>query len=171
MARRRRRYKVRTLIEKYPPSEPCSCEICRAYCRRPGWWSVEQAARAFEAGYGGRMMLELSPELTFGVLSPAFRGCEGSIATQEYAHNDCNFLYKGGCELFGTGYQPLECRFCHHDRPGMGPQCHADLEADWHTPAGQQLVAEFLKGRSLSAPDMFRIHRNLYRHAGVRGRF
>jgi hypothetical protein len=37
----------------------------------------------------------------------------------------------------------LECRFCHHDRPGCGEACHADLEKDWDTPAGQQLVMEW----------------------------
>ena len=38
--------KKRSLEEKYPPSEPCACEICRAYCARPGWWTVEEARRA-----------------------------------------------------------------------------------------------------------------------------
>jgi len=63
------------LEEKYPPSEPCSCEICRAYCSRPGWWSVSEAAKAVNAGLYNRMMLELSPDLRLGVLSPAFYGC------------------------------------------------------------------------------------------------
>lgn len=46
--------------EKYPPSEPCCCKICRSYCIRPGWWTVEEAERALNAGYGARMMLEIS---------------------------------------------------------------------------------------------------------------
>ena len=46
------------------------CEVCLTYCARPGWWTVEEAARAMDAGYSDRMMLEISPELTFGVLSP-----------------------------------------------------------------------------------------------------
>lgn len=133
-----------SLREKYPPSEPCSCVICRAYCLRPGWWTVEEAAKALKAGYGNRMMLELSPELTFGVLSPAFKGCERNIALQELSHNGCNFLKNGLCELHGTGYEPLECRFCHHLRPGLGQKCHADLERDWHTPAGQALIKKWL---------------------------
>jgi hypothetical protein len=58
----------KTLLEKYFPSEPCSCEICLGYCARPGWWTVEQAA-AIEAGFDNRIMLEIAPELTFGVLS------------------------------------------------------------------------------------------------------
>ena len=76
-----------TLHEKYPPSKPCSCGICTAYCSRPGWWTVQEAASAFAAGYGGRMMLELSPDRSFGVLSPAFSGCEGMFAFQEFARN------------------------------------------------------------------------------------
>jgi hypothetical protein len=91
------------------------------------------------------MMLEMSPELTFGVLSPAFKGCEGAFAAQLFAKRGCTFLKDERCELFGTGFQPLECRFCHHDRPGMGPRCHADLEKDWNTPAGRGLVVRWSK--------------------------
>jgi hypothetical protein len=53
----------KTLHEKYPPSEPCTCEICLSYCARPGWWTVEEAASALEAGYGNRMMLEIALNL------------------------------------------------------------------------------------------------------------
>lgn len=142
MKRKKRR---RSLYEKYPPSEPCCCEICRAYCMRPGWWTVEQAKKAIDAGYGPRMMLELAPELTFCVISPAFSGCEGWYALQAYAQNGCNFLIDGLCELHGTGYAPLECLFCHHLRKGLGQKCHADIEKDWNTPAGQALVARWME--------------------------
>jgi hypothetical protein len=126
-----------TLIAKrYPPSQPCRCELCRSFCRRPGWWTVEEAGAAFLAGYGSRMMLEMAPDFSFGVLSPAFRGCERGFALQKYADSGCNFLTDGLCELFGTGFEPLECRFCHHTRLGWGPKCHAALEMDWKTPAG-----------------------------------
>ena len=135
----------KSLAEKYPPSEPCACEICLSYCARPGWWTVEQAARVIEAGYAERMMLEIAPELTFGVLSPAFKGCEKSIATNQFANNGCTFLKDDRCDLFGTGHQPLECRFCHHDRRGLGPKCHADLEKDWKTSAGQALVEAWIR--------------------------
>jgi hypothetical protein len=133
------------LAKKYPPSDPCTCEICVAYCQRPGWWTVSEAARAIDAGYASRMMLEVAPELTFGVLSPAFEGCEGAIASNLFAVNGCNFLKEKRCELYGSGYQPLECRFCHHERRGLGHKCHADLEKDWHTPAGQALVEKWVK--------------------------
>jgi len=134
----------RTLADRFPPSEPCSCEVCTAYCARPGWWTVQEAQRAFDAGLAGRMMIEVSPGLKFGVLSPALRGCEGGMALRVSAHSGCNFLKRGLCELFGTGLEPLECRFCHHARPGLGKACHAALEADWNTPAGQALVIRWL---------------------------
>jgi hypothetical protein len=138
----------KTLAEQYPPSEPCSCPVCLSFCIRPGWWTVAEAAgRAFNAGYGERMMLEFSPERSFGVLSPAFLGNEGAYALNNYKDRGCNFLTDQRCELHGTGFQPLECRFCHHDRPGQGPICHADLEKDWNTPAGQGLVEKWLKWR------------------------
>jgi hypothetical protein len=142
---------VPSLAEKYAPSPPCSCEVCRGYCRRPGWWTVEEAGRAINAGYGHRMMLELSPDRSFGVLSPAFGGCEAFFAVQEYASRGCSFYKDGLCELYGTGVQPLECRVCHHDHPGLGPACHADLEADWNTPAGRTLVAGWCTLTGVSA--------------------
>jgi hypothetical protein len=133
----------KNLAEKYPPSEPCACEVCLSYCKRPGWWTVAEAARAIEEGFANRMMLEMSPDRKYGVLSPAFKGCEAFFAFELYADRGCNFLKNNRCELYGTGLQPLECRFCHHDRPGLGPLCHADLEKDWNTPAGQALVVRW----------------------------
>ena len=140
----KRKNKHNTLKERYPPSAPCSCEICRSYCIRPGWWTVEEAARAIRAGYGKRMMLEIAPEMTFGVLSPALKGCEGNYALQECAGNGCNFLAGGLCELHGTGCEPLECLYCHHLRKGLGRKCHADIEKDWQTPAGHSLVQSWI---------------------------
>ncbi len=133
----------RSLKEKYPPSEPCSCGICLSYCRRPGWWTVQEASRASEAGHANRMMLEMSPDRSFGVLSPAFVGCELQFAASQYASAGCTFLKNERCELHGSGLMPLECRFCHHDRPGMGPRCHADIAKDWNTAAGRALVVRW----------------------------
>ena len=135
--------RLNNLAGKYPPSEPCQCKVCQGYCVRPGWWTVDEAARAINAGYAKRMMLELSPDRSFGVLSPAFKGCEAGFALDLYADKGCTFLRDDRCELHGTGFQPMECRFCHHDRPGMGPKCHADIEKDWHTPIGQGLVEKW----------------------------
>jgi hypothetical protein len=106
---------------------------------------VEQAVHALDAGLGGRMMLEIAPELTFGVLSPAFKGCERSVATNQFANRGCTFLKDDRCELFGTEHQPLECRFCHHDRRGQGLKCHADLEKDWKRPEGQALIERWIR--------------------------
>ena len=140
---RNRHKRQQTLAEKYPSSPPCSCDICKSYCRRPSWWTVDEAAEAIEAGYGTRMMLEMAPDFTFGVLSPAFKGCESRFAYQEYASAGCTFLVDEKCELHRTGHQPLECRFCHHGRAGMGPRCHADIEKDWNTRAGRALVVKW----------------------------
>jgi hypothetical protein len=135
----------KTLAGKYPPSQPCVCEICLAYCKRPGWWTVEEAANVMNAGYANRMMLEMAPERTFGVLSPAFKGCEGDFALEHCADQGCTFLKDNLCELHSTGLQPLECRYCHHDRPGLGEKCHADIEKDWNSPAGRTLVVRWSK--------------------------
>jgi len=130
-----------SLEEAFPPSEPCGCDICKAYCNRPGWWTVTEAENALRTGYGSRMMLEISQDFTFGVLSPAFFGCEGNFALQTHAHRGCCFLRNGLCQLHDTGFQPLECRFCHHARTGQGALCHAALEKDWRSPEGQHLVS------------------------------
>jgi len=131
------------LTEKYPPSEPCSCEVCRSYCHRPGWWTVEEAERVIETTFAKRMMLEISPEHNFGVLSPAFKGNEVNYALQTFSQNGCTFFGDGLCELFGTGLQPLECRFCHHDRKGEGIKCHGDIENTWNTPRGKRVIVRW----------------------------
>lgn len=91
------------------------------------------------------MMLEVSPDRSLGVLSPAFRGCEGSFALEEFKDNGCNFFQDKLCQLHGTPFQPLECRYCHHSRPGAGPVCHADLERDWRTRPGRNLVIQWTR--------------------------
>lgn len=131
------------LLKKYPPSESCSCDICTSYCQRPGWWTVAQAADAIAAGFANRMMLEMAPEGTFSVLSPSFKGNEVNFALEVYANQGCTFLKEGLCELFGTGHEPLECRFCHHDRKGAGQKCHSDIEKDWNTPEAKRLIVQW----------------------------
>lgn len=91
------------------------------------------------------MMLEISPDFKFAVLSPAFKGNESKQALKLFSGNGCTFLKAELCELFGTGFQPLECRFCHHERKGRGKNCHLDIEKDWNTEYGKLLVAEWQK--------------------------
>jgi hypothetical protein len=91
------------------------------------------------------MMLEMSEDRSFGVLSPAFKGCEQAFAMQLHANNGCTFLKHDRCELFGTGFEPLECRYCHHDRRGMGTKCHIDIGNDWNSADGRALVVQWSK--------------------------
>lgn len=128
------------LYKLYPSSPPCNCEICRSYCLRPGWWTIDEAKAAISAGYARKMMLEISIDRTFGVLSPAFKGCESNFALQEYSKNGCTFFSNGLCELHKTIYMPLECRFCHHSRKGLGQICHHDIELQWNSLEGKKLV-------------------------------
>ena len=133
------------LKQKYKPSEPCSCDVCKNYCSRPGWWTVNEATNVVRAGLANRMMLEISPEHDFGVLSPAFKGNESNYAFQIFSKNGCTFYKDGLCELFGTGLQPLECLYCHHSRKGLGLKCHADIEKDWKTVQGRKLIVKWGK--------------------------
>lgn len=131
------------LNDKYQPSASCSCQICKNFCLRPGWWTVDEAEKAIESGLANRMMLEISPERDFGVLAPAFKGNEANFALQLCSKNGCTFYNNGLCELYGTGLQPLECRYCHHDRKGLGLTCHLDIEKDWRRQQGQILIIEW----------------------------
>lgn len=131
------------LYKKYPPSESCTCEVCLSYCRRPGWWTVYEAEKAIEAGLGNRMMLELSPDLRFAVLSPSFKGNEINYALKEFSSRGCTFLKNSLCELYNTGLQPLECRFCHHNRYGLGKKCHLDIEKDWATTEAKRIIVRW----------------------------
>lgn len=131
------------LSEKYPPSEPCSCKICLAYCSRPGWWTVDEASKAIDAGLANRMMLELSPSRDYAVLSPAFRGNEGNFAFEIFSGEGCTFLKNNLCELFGSDIQPLECRFCHHKRKGKGRDCHLDIACEWNSEHAKRLIVKW----------------------------
>jgi len=127
----------------YSPSEPCSCETCVSYCKRPGWWTPEEAEKAIECGFAGRMMLEIAPEFNFAVLSPAFKGNELQYSSRVFADNGCTFLMNKRCELFNTGFQPLECRFCHHKRQGQGKMCHHDIEILWNTEKAKRIIVRW----------------------------
>ncbi|HET6846017.1 MAG TPA: hypothetical protein VFH29_04240 [Anaerolineales bacterium] len=133
----------KSLIDKYPQSPSCACDVCVSYCQRPGWWTVDEASAALEAGYGTRMMLEMAPMNAFGVLSPAFKGNEVDFAVAEFSGRGCTFLSGGRCELYETGHEPLECRYCHHDRLGQGTRCHEDIGKQWNSPAGRALIVEW----------------------------
>ncbi|HLN20940.1 MAG TPA: hypothetical protein VK213_07610 [Bacteroidales bacterium] len=143
------------LKEKYPPSEPCTCDICRNYCSRPGWWTVEEAENVMAMGLASRMMLEISPDRSFGVLSPAFKGNESNISLEIFANEGCTFFAGGLCELSGTGLQPLECRYCHHSRKGLGKKCHSDIERDWNREEGKKLIVQWGKLTGLWARQGF----------------
>jgi hypothetical protein len=109
---------------------------------------VVEAAEAFHAGYAGRMM-------TFGVLAPAFRGAEGQFGLQQFAASGCNFLVEDRCQLHGTGFMPLECRFCHHDRRGQGEQCHRELEEDWASAPGMALIERWMELTGFTGREYF----------------
>ena len=85
-------------------------------------------------------MLEMSPDFGFGVLSPAFKGNENEIAVQEYAENGCTFLKDDLCELFGSGLEPLECRFTHHARLEWDP----NAIRRWKGTGGRQKASNWL---------------------------
>ena len=141
----------------FPPSEPCTCDICQFFCMRPGWWLVEEAHEAIKNEYANRMMLEFSTDLSFAVLSPAFKGNEAYFALQYFSKTGCTFFSENRCTIFLSKYQPIECRFCHHDRLGLGPQCHLKIAQDWNSSKGKRLVKHWLRICNLQPPPFFHI--------------
>ena len=133
----------KSLQERYPPSESCSCKICSHFCNRPGWWTVEEANKAMNSGFANRMMLEVSDNLKFGVLSPAFKGNEGEYALQIFANRSCTFHKNGFCEIYFTDLMPLECRFCHHSRLGLGLKCHLEIEKEWNSEKAKRVIIKW----------------------------
>ena len=147
------------LYKRFPPSPACSCSICAYYCRRPGWPLVEEARLAIELGMAGRLMLEFAPDFSFGILAPAFKGNEGHCAFTLYSHNGCTFLCDSGCEIFDAAYRPIECRFCHHNRPDQGLSCHLAVARDWDTSKGRRLVHRWLSMQNLDYSKLYQIER------------
>lgn len=136
---------ITNLARQFPPSESCGCEICQKFCSRPGWWTVNEARLVVQSVFARRMMLEISPNHKFGVLAPAFKGNEAFIAANQYKSNGCTFFSEHQCELYSSGFMPLECRFCHHDRPGLGQECHLAIENNWRSEEGHSLVQRWCK--------------------------
>ena len=112
---------------------------------RPGWWTVSEAEKVIKDGLSSRMMLEMSPDKSFGVLSPAFKGSEKNFALKIYSENGCTFLKDNLCELHGTKNQPLECRVSHHNQKGIGKSCHMDIGREWNSEEGKALIVEWSK--------------------------
>jgi len=88
-------------------------------------------------------MQELLPASRMVDSGRSRKGNESNYALQVHSKNGCTFNDNGLCELFGTGLQPLECRFCHHSRTGLGKKCHLDIEEDWKTERGQRLIVRW----------------------------
>jgi len=59
------------------------------------------------------------------------------------------FFTSGLYELFGTSFQPLECRFCHYERNGKGADCHLAIENDWRSAEGRLLVRQWCRGMAI----------------------
>jgi len=138
--------------DRFPPSPACSCHQCRAFCSRPCWPLIEEASEAIVAGLASCLMVAFSPDLSYGILSPAFRGNESHHALQVFASAGCTFLNQSGCKIFDTHYRPLECRYCHHDRMGLGLSCHLSIAKNWNISKGKRTVHHWLEMVELPYP-------------------
>ena len=122
---------------KEPPA--CQCDECKSYCKRPGWYTPDEARAAIEAGLAQRMMCDWweDSEGNIDILGPAIQGYEGRAAPW-WPSGWCTFYHDGQCDVHGT-HKPLECRVAHHAYPPNG--VHGGIAKMWDTSEGRKVVA------------------------------
>lgn len=143
----------------------CACQKCQSEClHNPGWFTPEEAAKAIAAGYARKLMRDwLEPSSKLGnedriyLLAPAARGCEGDDAPElefdfvEIIFNGlskgrCVFFDKNGrCELYDSGFKPIQCRTALMCGPCDGYQGNYAVAKLWATPEARRLVEKWEK--------------------------
>lgn len=129
----------------------CKCKACVTACERnPGWFGLDDAEAALNAGYGDRMMLDWLtdyPDSVY-VLAPASIGFAKSLAPEgdfagmlagRWCKGECVLLLNGLCTIHQTGFKPAQCRALTH-KSSMDNYEAAD---PWNSDRGRALVARW----------------------------
>ncbi len=134
----------------------CTCSACVEACKRfPGWFGLDDAEAALDAGLAKRLMLDFWEEFpeNISILSPASEGCEGDDAPDMpafafgWTKGRCVFLSPEGlCLLHDTPYKPLQCRtmISREQPPGEWIDNRAVRDL-WDSDRGRALVARWEK--------------------------
>lgn len=112
--------------------EACSCKECARECAKvPGWLAPDEAIRAIEAGFAGRLMMVQENDVL--ALSPARCGCEGQLAN--HGCGRCTFLTGDGrCEIHDSGFKPIECRTAFGCSKKQTAPSISEMHRLWKTP-------------------------------------
>lgn len=126
----------------------CTCDECKAMCRRPCWPTPEEAQHLINAGYGSRLMQDYwcKKNGDIYILSPAVSGYENSFAPF-WPTGKCTFQDDNGlCQLHDLGYKPLEGRkaLCKDRTP---KKLHEKVAKMWDNPEAQELVRRWNEAR------------------------
>lgn len=106
----------------------------------------EEARALIAAGLGPRLMYRMH----YGMITPARKGCEGTVYHDQPERRECTFLDAAGrCELHDRGLKPFTGRMTdHNDRTG---EANRIAILAWEAPANTaQIFGEW--ARSVSAP-------------------
>lgn len=98
--------------------ESCTCNRCVGACKRnPGWFGLDDAERALNAGLAPKMMLDYWIDSPFVyILAPASVGYEGKLAPDRplfdfnWTKGHCTFLKANRCLIHYSGYKPMQCK-------------------------------------------------------------
>lgn len=130
--------------------ESCTCEKCVKACERiPGWMTPDEARKAIDAGFAGRLMLdwwiEQNGEELF-VLTPAVVGREGGQSAW-WPGGRCTFLRDSRCEIHSSGFKPIHCRLALLCDDTVNEKAFVDPKGDvaklWHTETGRALIEKW----------------------------
>ena len=147
------------LPKEFPP---CTCDKCRALCRRPCWPTPDDVRRLIAAGYGPQLMLAWWERFRPGegvvlVPCPAVSGHEGfyAPAPEDWDHYEatrhCIMQTPDGlCRLHDAGLKPLEGRLATGCAPYEGVRTRRTIAALWDTPEGQQIVSDWRRRFSVA---------------------
>jgi Fe-S-cluster containining protein len=125
----------------------CSCNECKAMCKRPCWPTPSEALRIMDAGYAERLMLDYwvaSPNDIY-IISPAEKGREMANAS---------FVPIGGCAMQDptTGLcaihsiKPIEGRVAHHstaERQNGKVNIHKEVAMLWDSEEGRKVITDW----------------------------
>lgn len=134
----------------------CTCDRCVSACyQAPGWFGLDDAEVAIDAGYAKKMMLDWWEEHDDGdnntyVLAPAVVGFGGRLAPDipefpfsfGWVKGRCSLLDdKSRCTIHSTGFKPAQCRALGH---GVSLK-NQDAIKPWRTKRGLALIRRWKK--------------------------
>jgi len=148
------------------PNE-CSCDDCKAMCRRPCWGTPDNINKLIEAGYGDRLMMDYyyhsdgTNEKTL-VVSPALKEFEGQKAPFiPRSEQGCTFWKDGLCELHNLGLKPIEGKLasCKQEfTPEDSESVHTQVYQTWKNTEAQHFAkywkSKYMKEKTEDDPIM-----------------